>query len=96
MKLYNVIMQVDVYVVAESADDARATIKKWMQTSECKPTEEVALETRFERNIRQSWRDQRPLIGDAVPDASFNKMKGKTVLDAWKMLYTNEQSVAKR
>lgn len=88
MKLFNVIVIHDVYVAAESPEDARETIKKWLKTDEAKPTEETALETRNEGNIRMSWREQKPFVGDAVPDKDFSRLKGKNVVETFKMLYT--------
>lgn len=57
------------------------------------PSESTAIETREERNVRQAWRDEKPLVGNDVSDVDFEKLKGKTTLDVFKMLYHKDPTV---
>lgn len=94
MKLYNVIVVWDVYATAESPDEARKAVMAFIThevpAERLTPSESTALEAREERNIRQAWRDEKPLVGNDVSDVDFGKLKGKTTLDVFKMLYTKE------
>ena len=99
MKLFNVIMIHDVYVVAESPEDARATlaafVKEQARLDDLKLNESTALEARSENNVRESWRKERPLVGNSVSDADFAKLKGKGTAEIYKMIYTKEEPTKK-
>jgi len=86
-KMFRTIIMWDGYVVAESSAEARETMKRWISEG-AKPSEEVATEARDISNVRESWRDQTPLVGDSVSDKDFERVKGKTTPEAWKTLYT--------
>lgn len=92
MRIFNVIMIHDMYVVAESNTDAveavRAFITEQAGTGDVKPTEQTALESRSANNIRESWRKERPLVGPGVSDADFETLKGKTTSEIWDMIYS--------
>lgn len=99
MKLFNVIIVWDVYCAAESHEEARKAAMEFIThevpAERLPPSESTALETREERNVRQAWRDEKPLVGNDVSDTDFEKLKGKTTLDVFKMLYTKESAPKK-
>jgi hypothetical protein len=87
MKLYNTIIIHDVYVIANDAAEARETVKTWIKEG-LQPSEETALEARDQRNVRQSWRDQKPLVGGSVTDKEFEgQIKGRTTIEIFEHLY---------
>lgn len=91
MKLYNTICVWDVYVVAESAEEARKTALSWIKNSEepLEVSESTALEAREERNVRAAWRDQKPLVGNDISDDDFEShVKGNTTIEVYKKIYT--------
>lgn len=90
MKLFNVIVVYDTYVVAETPAAAREAVMQWLKEdpSSLIP-EETAFETREENNVRDSWREQKPLVGADVSDDDFEKrVKGKTTIEIFKNIYT--------
>jgi hypothetical protein len=88
MKIFNTIVLYDTYVVANSAEEARKALKDWIHEG-LNPSEEKAMEARDERNIRQSWRDQKPLVGGDVSDDDFEKhIKGHTTVEVFQHIYT--------
>ena len=87
MKLYNAIVIYDCYVVANDPQEAREAVKAWIKDG-MQPTEESAPEVRDQRSVRQSWHDKTPLVGASISDAEFESLKGVTVLDTWKRIYT--------
>lgn len=91
-KVFNTIVIYDVYVVAENHEDARAAAIAAIAEGD-PPTEQTALEARNENNIRESWRDKKPLVGSAVSDGDFEKCKGKTTLEIYRDLYASKAPV---
>jgi hypothetical protein len=89
MKLYNVIAVWDVYVVAESSEDARKALLAAIAGSQ-EPSEIVGTEVTREASIRTSWVEQKPFVGDEVSLADFNTLKGKATGEIFKQLYTKE------
>lgn len=87
MKLYNVILIADCYVVAESGEAAREALKTAILEGE-KHTEETALEVRNETSIREAKKADKPFVGADVSDADFEKLKGKTTVEIYKLIYT--------
>lgn len=86
MKIFNAIVLYDVFVVAETNEAAVEALKAWIAEG-LNPSEQKAMEARDERNIRQSWREQKPLIGADISDADFKKLKGKTTIEAFELIY---------
>lgn len=86
-KLYEAIVVWDVVVWAESEEDAKAAVLSNIQAGlmgdiELPPSEQVA------RNIgvrppRAAWQGQKPLVGAAVSDADYERVKGKTCQQVW-------------
>ncbi len=92
MKLYNVIILFDVYAVAESGEAARDAVMQFISNGDLPPSESKAIESREERNIRQSWRDQKPIVGADVTDDDFEKkIKGHTTIEIYQSLYTKQK-----
>ncbi len=89
MKVFNTIVIYDDYVIAENHEDARAAVLAAIAEGD-PPTEQTALEARSENNIRESWRDKKPLVGAAVSDEDFAKCKGKTTAQIYKDLYASK------
>ncbi len=87
MRLYNTIVVFDVYCIANTQEAAVAAAKAWIKDG-LEPTESVALESREEKNVRQSWRDQKPLVGTDVSDKEFEEqIKGHTTIEIFTHLY---------
>lgn len=94
MKIFNTVIVYDIYVAAESGEAARTTALAWIRGAEpLAPSDQVALEAREERNVRQAWRDEKPLVADDISDADFAKLKGKTTIEAYKLIYTKNPEV---
>lgn len=87
MKLYNVIVNFDMYVVAESPEAAREALQAWVAEGN-EPSESVAIETHRENSIRAAWRDKPPLVAADVTDAQFETLKGRTTATTYALLYT--------
>ena len=89
MRLYNTIIIYDVYTVANSAEAARKAVMQFIQAGDIQPSESTALETRADNNIRTSWRDQKPLVGEDISDDDFEKLvKGHTTIEMFQHIYT--------
>lgn len=89
-KLYNTIAIYDVYVVAESDEEAQAALQAWRATNA--PSETVVVEVRREVSIREAWCVQKPLVANDVSDEDFEKIKGKTTAEIYRELYTKNLS----
>jgi hypothetical protein len=87
MKLWNVIAVWDCFAVAETSEAARESLLAWIAEG-MKPSEIVGIETVRENSIRDSWREQKPLVGADVSDADFKKIEGKTALEIFQHIYT--------
>ncbi len=80
-KLFNTIIVWDVYAIAEDEADARAAaianILEGLPASE-----QVAREV-GKQAVRAAWVNEKPLVGSAVSDEDFEKIKGKTCEQVW-------------
>lgn len=94
MKLFNTIIVYDCYVLAESEEEARAALLANIKADLEPPSSENAIETREERNVREAWRDKKPMVGDMVSDADFNRAKGKTTIEVFNMLHVRDPKKA--
>jgi hypothetical protein len=91
VKLFNAIAIFDVYVVAETSEEARAALLRWIADDEDSlHSEVVATETSRMGAIRDAWRDQRPLVAADISDEGFEQLKGKTTIEVFKQLYTKQ------
>lgn len=98
MRLYNTIMVFDVYCVAESPEEARATILEAIRDGEqpLDPSEQNALPVSREREVRDAWREEKPFVGATVSDEDFERCKGKTTFEVFKMLHVKENAPAEQ
>lgn len=87
MKLFNVIVNFDMYVVAESPEAAREALQAWVAEGN-EPSESVAIEALRENSIRAAWRDKPPLVAADVTDDQFETLKGRTTATTYALLYT--------
>lgn len=88
--LHNTFVVYDVYVLAESPEAARAAALELITAGELPPSEQNALPVTKEAQIRTAWRAESPIVAADVSDADFARVKGKTVLDTYNMLYTKQ------
>jgi aminoglycoside phosphotransferase len=92
VKLYQAIVIYDYYVVANDPQEARETLMNFIREEHPQPSEQTAIEARDERNVRQSWRDLKPLVGGNVSDDDFEKRcKGRTTIEIYKDIYTKQR-----
>lgn len=90
MKLFHTIIIYDAFVVAENNENARETMLHWIREEKVKPSEETAPETRSDNEIRDSWKAQSPYVSNEISDEDFKKLKGKTTMDIYNMLYKKQ------
>ena len=90
MKLYNVIVNFDMYVVAESPEAAREALTAWVAEGN-EPSEVVAIEAARENSVRTAWRDKPPLVAADVTDTQFETLKGRTTATPYTLLYTKDR-----
>jgi len=90
VRLYNTIAIYDVYIVAESAEAARAQLLAAIGSavSDLQPTEMTSTETVREGAIRRGFRDERPFVALDVSDDDFKKIAGKTTAEIFAHIYT--------
>lgn len=94
-KLFNTIIVWDVYAYAENQEDARAAALENIKAgllgdTELPPSTQTAIEL-GRQSVREAWLNQTPLVGEAVSDADFQKIKGKTCEQVWAEM--NKKSV---
>jgi predicted NAD-dependent protein-ADP-ribosyltransferase YbiA (DUF1768 family) len=95
MKLFNVVIIHDVFVVGDNPEKAREAVLAAIREG-TSPTEMTALEARSESNIRQSWREQKPYVAADISDADFEKVvKGHTTIEMFKQIYTKQPGAKK-
>jgi hypothetical protein len=94
MKIWNIIKTWDVYVLAETPEEALKAVGLHIRQEGLRASEEVAIETREERNVRAAWRDEKPMVADDVSDADFERAKGKTTIEVFNMLHVRDPKKA--
>lgn len=79
MPLFNVTLLADVYVVADSHEEARLLAR-----GNATFNEEIALEIKKVDNLRPAVREKTGclLVAASVPDDIFAQLKGKTLAEA--------------
>ncbi len=90
MKLYNVVKSWDIYVVAESPEAAREIADTFIRQENLEVSDEVAIETKHERDVRDAWKEQNPLVANDISDADYERVKGKTTLQTFEMLHKRD------
>jgi len=96
VKLFQTIVIFDVVVAGKDDADARDTLLKEIRgfleakgaAPFLEPTTHTACEIRNERDLRAQMRDKPPIVGEALTDAEYQTLKGKTNLDVFNALYT--------
>jgi hypothetical protein len=94
LKLFNVVKVWDVWVVSESPEEARGIVDTFIRQENLPISEETAIETKNERDIRDAWRGEKPLVANDVSDADFERVKGKTTLQTFEMLHKRDPKKA--
>ncbi len=88
--VHNVILVFDTYVVAESPEAARQAVKDLIADpdpeSRLMPDDENARPVLHERSIRDTWKEQSPLVAADVSDEDFARIKGKKTLAIFNLL----------
>ena len=77
LKLFNVIIQHDVYVVARTVEEAYEAIEGVIRGGEA-PMEKIHHEVRAIRDIRTEWKTERPFVAGAITDEEWAPFAGKT------------------
>lgn len=83
VRLFNVLMHWDFYILAKDETDAREGAIAVIRAGQQLPYEQVAYEARRERDIRTKWRDEPPWMSATIPD-----QPEETTLEAFTRLYT--------
>lgn len=90
VRLHNVVIVFDVYCVAESPEAARQAVKDLILSDDpaerVSPSDENALPVVHQRSIRDTWKDEAPIVAADVSDADFERIKGKKTLAIFEML----------
>lgn len=94
MKIFNIVKTWDVYCTAESEAEALKAVGIHIRQEGLRASEEIAIETLDERNVRAAWRDEKPLVADDVSDADFERVKGKTTIEVFNMLHKRDVAKA--
>jgi hypothetical protein len=90
MRLFNAIGLFDVYIVTESGEAARAALLAAVADG-LAASELVAVETTRESAIRESWRDEKPLVAEDVTERDFQSIKGRGTVEIFKRIYTKDR-----
>lgn len=94
-RLHNVVIVYDVYCVAESPEEARQAVKDLINAENPDDrlaiSDENALPVTHTRSIRDSWKDQSPVVAADVSDADFDRIKGKKTLEIFETLSTTKK-----
>lgn len=89
MKLFNVVIQFDLYVVAH--DEAEAKEAGLLQVRGDEPITDVAVyEVQDRRDIREDWNDQRPIVSNAVTDDEYADHIGSSTIQIYERFYEKE------
>lgn len=90
MRLWNTIIVYDVYALAETPEKAREVIMAAINGGELQPSDQNAIPVNHERSIRESWKEQRPFVGEDVSDKDFESIKGKNTLEIFQMIFSKQ------
>lgn len=93
MRLHNVVIVFDVYCLSESPETARAAVIDAFTNPDkdgnvLPPSEQVAIQVVHTRSVREAWRNQNPIVAGDVADADYERIKGKTTLEAFDLVHT--------
>lgn len=85
MKMFNVILVLDTYVIGDDPMVACATALDMLKRGELNVTHQKALEIHI-APIQPRCRDDRAIVADDVSDEDFAKIRGKTMQAAYDFL----------
>lgn len=88
LRLYNVIIIYDDYVIAKEAAEARALVEGAIVAGDLEPMEQVAKEVTMANSIRTSKVKASPLVASDVTDEEFEALRGITNSAAFERFYT--------
>lgn len=80
IQLFNTVVQFDIYIAAHSKEEAEAAVLAAIQQGE-KPMEVFSYAILNPRDIRNDWREERPLVAAEVSDEEWQPFTGKTTHD---------------
>jgi hypothetical protein len=87
-KLFNVIRIWDVYVFARAAEEAQACLDTWIRSENLTPSEATALPVTRDPEVRERWRNEKPLVANDITEEEFEEMaKGRTTIELYNLLF---------
>lgn len=89
MKLVNVLLQYDLWIVVTDDDDPEEVAKGIAAGGEA-PNEIVLYPITTDRNIPPRVREERPFFSGNLTEEEYHSFDGATVHAAWKRLYAKE------
>lgn len=94
MKLYNCVLQYDVYIVANSAQEALDACAGIVARGE-PPTDKVTYDIRTLRDVRVDWRDQMPFVSPQITDEQYAPLSELTTEGVFDALASKNASSSK-
>lgn len=93
MRLFNVVVVLDGYCLAETPEAARAAAIEALTIPDGEGnllpfSEQTALVVVNTRSIREAWKTKKPIVAGDVGDADYERIKGKTTLEAYDLVHT--------
>ena len=79
-----------IYTPSDQIDNMLAGDLKTPEGSPLHPSSHYASQVVREWSVREAWKNQKPYVGAEVSDEDFEKLKGKTTIEAFKMLHVKE------
>lgn len=77
LKVFNVVVQYDFYIVAHNQEEAGDAILGAIRGGET-PSEIITYLVKNLRDIRMSWREEKPFVAGEVEDNEWKEFEGKT------------------
>ncbi len=95
LKLYNVVVQYDIYIVGRDTGDAKEdkqeageAVLSAIRNGE-HPSDVVVYEIRNQREIRVDWRTQKPFVAGSISDKEWEKFSGSTTNEFFEQASSN-------
>lgn len=85
IRLFNVIVFYEVFVLAKDHDDARAAVGAVIRSGDQPPYEQVAYEIRHERDMTSRWKEELPWVSESV---NYDPPQPETCTEVFLRLYT--------
>ncbi len=90
MKLFNTTHIYDLYVIANSWQEALEKSKQVIMKGDEKPFDANTIEIKKQIDIRVEWKDQAPFVADEITDEELAKVGASTTSEYFTKLYTKE------